>query len=88
MEAAMITSKVTSKGQITIPKEIREFIGAEPSDRIVFIPLEEGKVLMTSQQNPVSDLFGMLNHRKKAQAVSLEEINLTIRKKRLERANK
>jgi AbrB family looped-hinge helix DNA binding protein len=83
----MITSKITSKGQITIPKEIRKFIRAEPSDRIIFTPLEEGKVLMTTQQTSVSSLFGMLNHRKKEKPVSLEEIEMAIRKRRLERAD-
>jgi AbrB family looped-hinge helix DNA binding protein len=84
----MITSKVTSKGQITIPKEIRKYIGAEPSDKIIFIPLEEGKVLITSQQESVTDLFGMLSHRKKEKPVSLEDIESAIRKKRSQRGLK
>ncbi|MFZ1983888.1 MAG: type II toxin-antitoxin system PrlF family antitoxin [Desulfatitalea sp.] len=84
----MITSKVTSKGQVTIPKEIRKHIRAEPSDKIVFIPLEDGNVLITRHQASVSDLFGMLKHRKKEKPVSLQEIESAIAKKRLERASK
>ena len=84
----MITSKVTSKGQITIPKEIRKYLKAEPSDKIVFVPLEEGKVLMTTKHNSVSKLFGLLAHRKKENPVPLQDIKAAIRKKRLERAQK
>ncbi len=66
----MITSTVSSKGQVTIPKKIREFLELETFDKVVFIPLEEGKVMITNKQIPVSDLFGMLKHRKPKQPVS------------------
>ena len=56
-----ILIKVTDKKvrQVTLQK-IREFLKVEPSDRIVFTPLEEGKVLITYKQSQVSNLFGML----------------------------
>lgn len=38
-------TRVTSKGQVTIPKEIREKLGIRPGDEIVFEPAEEGYVL-------------------------------------------
>jgi len=81
----MITSTVSSKGQVTIPKKIREFLKVEKFDKIVFIPLEDGKVMITSKQTPVSELFGMLKHRKLQQPVSVEEMEIEIRKKRTER---
>jgi antitoxin PrlF len=37
---AWITT-LTSKGQVTIPKEIRDELGLKPSDKIVF-SLEDG----------------------------------------------
>jgi AbrB family looped-hinge helix DNA binding protein len=33
----MVTAKVTSKGQITIPKEIREKLGISPGAEIGFV---------------------------------------------------
>lgn len=81
----MITGTISSKGQVTIPKKIREFLKLRTFDKIVFIPLEEGKVMITSKQAPVSDLFGMLKHRKPKQPVSVEEMEAAIRKKRAER---
>lgn len=31
------TTKITSKGQATIPKSVREIIGVEPGDKISFV---------------------------------------------------
>ena len=33
----MVTAKVTSKGQITIPKEVREKLGISPGEEIGFV---------------------------------------------------
>ena len=81
----MITSTVSSKGQLTIPKVIREFLNVGKSDKIIFIPLEDGKVLITNKQIPASELFGMLKHRKPQKPVSIEEMESKILKKRTER---
>ena len=81
----MITSTVSSKGQVTIPKKIREFLKLETFDKVVFIPLEDGKVMITNKQTPVSELFGMLKHRKPKQPVSIREMEAVIRKRRTER---
>jgi len=81
----MISSTISSKGQITIPKKIRDFLKVEPSDRIVFTPIEEGKVLITYKQSPVSNLFGMLKHHKLKKPVTLEKMEETIRKRRANR---
>jgi len=81
----MITSTVSSKGQVTIPKAIRDFLKVGKFDKIVFIPLEDGKVLITNKQIPVSELFGMLKHRKPEHPVSVEEMESKIRKRRAER---
>jgi antitoxin PrlF len=81
----MFTSTVTSKGQVTIPKAIRDFLKVGKYDKIVFIPLEEGKVMMTTKQAPASDLFGMLKHRKPKKPVSVEDMEAEIHKRRSER---
>jgi len=78
----MITGTVSSKGQITIPKKIREFLDVETSDKVVFTPLEDGRVLIASKQNPASSLFGMLKHRRLSRPVSLEEMDSAIQRKR------
>ena len=81
----MITGTMSSKGQITIPKKIRELLRAETSDKIVFIPIEDGKVMITIKQNPATSLFGMLKHRRPARPVSLEKMEAAIQKRRAKR---
>lgn len=81
----MITGTISSKGQVTIPKKIREVLKVKTSSKIVFVPLEEGKVLITSKENPASVLFGMLKHRKPASPVSLKKMETAIRKRRAKR---
>ena len=75
----MIVAKVTSKGQVTIPKKIREFLEIDAQDKIEFTLLEKGKVLITSEQKSAKALFGMLKHRKKAELVSVEQMDAVIR---------
>jgi AbrB family looped-hinge helix DNA binding protein len=84
-EALMIIGTVSSKGQITIPKKIREFLDVETSDKLVFTPLENGKVLIASKRNPGSSLFGMLKHRRLSKPVSLKEMDFVIQMRRTKR---
>lgn len=42
-----MNSKITTKGQITLPKEIRKFLDVNPSDRIRFV-IEGDKVILKS----------------------------------------
>jgi AbrB family looped-hinge helix DNA binding protein len=81
----MLGSTITSKGQVTIPKKIREFLKVRSSDKIVFTPIEDDKVLITTMQIPASALFGMLKHRRLARPVSLKQMDSAIHKRRAER---
>ncbi len=83
----MIIGTLSSKGQITIPKKIRELLKVESSDKIIFIPLEEGKVMITGKQNPASLLFGMLKYRSPAKPVSLGKMDSAILKRRAKRGS-
>jgi AbrB family looped-hinge helix DNA binding protein len=84
----MITSTITSKGQITVPKKIREFLGVGESDKISFTPLEEGKVIISVEHPSAKLLFGMLSDRKRQKTVSIEEMEAVIVKRRLQRGAK
>lgn len=46
-------AKITSKGQITIPKEIREALGAKEGDSLVF-EVENGGAKVSVEREPVS----------------------------------
>lgn len=59
----MITSKVTSRGQVTIPKQVRERLGVHPGDNVSFE--ERGGVLVISKvvtKSPFDKWMGRLEH--------------------------
>ncbi len=59
----MITAKVTSKGQVTIPKKIREKLGVHPGEDVGFE--ERGNVLVISKvvtKSPFDKWVGKLKH--------------------------
>lgn len=55
-----IESRITSKGQTTIPVEVRERLGLQTGDRIAFIEMEHG-FLILPRNRPASTLFGALS---------------------------
>lgn len=54
-----IESKLTAKGQTTIPVEVREKLGLHTGDRIAFIEMEQG-YLIVPRNRPVESIFGAL----------------------------
>ncbi len=72
----MAAATVTSKGQITIPKAIRDLLGVKPGDRVVFIRQPDGRVVVEGETVDVRSLRGMLKHR--GNSVSIDEMNETI----------
>jgi AbrB family looped-hinge helix DNA binding protein len=52
--------KVTTKGQVTVPKEIRDRLGIEPGDEVEFEETDDGFVLRKSvEENPFDDWRGV-----------------------------
>jgi AbrB family looped-hinge helix DNA binding protein len=43
--------RVTTKGQVTIPKEIRDRMGIGPGSEVEFVPTEEGAQLVAVNEN-------------------------------------
>jgi len=54
----MATSTVTSKGQITIPKKIREQLRLRAGDKLDFSIAEDGSVRLHPIAKRVADVFG------------------------------
>jgi AbrB family looped-hinge helix DNA binding protein len=54
------TSKVTSKGQIVIPKKIREKYGIHPSTSVRWIEKKEGILMVPDAEDPIIAARGML----------------------------
>ena len=51
---------LTSKGQTTIPKEIRDALGLQPGDRMTFTLMPDKTVVMRVKTKSVMDLAGIL----------------------------
>ncbi|PXF56660.1 MAG: AbrB family transcriptional regulator [Deltaproteobacteria bacterium] len=82
----MLAGTVSSKGQVTIPKEIRKVLRVGPSDKVVFTPLGKGKALITSANRSASDVFGILKHRKLERPVSIDEMEFAIKNRQIRRS--
>jgi antitoxin PrlF len=76
-------SAITSKGQATIPKEIREHLGLKPGDRVKFFFHPDGGVMLLPKR-PISALRGMLKSSRKRPA-TLEEMDEVIAEGAVER---
>lgn len=74
----MPSSRLSTKGQLVIPQEIRGLLGVRPGDRIDFVVAEDGTVTLRPALLDVRDLRGLLR-REGAEPVSVEAMNEAIR---------
>ena len=72
----MTTATLTSKGQVTIPVDVRQRLGLESGDRIEFIQMDGGYAIKPAIDD-VRSLKGLL--RKPAKPVSIADMNAAIR---------
>ena len=72
----MTTATLTSKGQVTIPADVRQRLGLESGDRIEFIEMDGGYAIKPAIDD-VRSLKGLL--RKPANPVSIDDMNAAIR---------
>ena len=70
----MSAATLTSKGQTTIPKEIRDSLGMKPGDRMTFTLMPDGTVLMRVKSKSIVGLAGVL-HKKGRKPVSIEQLS-------------
>ena len=67
---------ITSKGQVTIPKPIRDALHLSPGDRIEFLAEPDGSIKVVPITASVTELKGMLPP--PAESLSLEEMEQAI----------
>lgn len=70
----MTVATMTGKGQITVPKDIRDEMGLVPGSKVMFIKLGPNDIRMIGRTGKIEDLFGIL-HRPGQRSLSIEEIN-------------
>jgi antitoxin PrlF len=71
---------LTTKGQVTIPKAIRDHLRLDTGDRVSFVIHDDGTVVVQPVTRHVRDLAGLL-HRTGSRAVSLRDMDEGIAKR-------
>jgi AbrB family looped-hinge helix DNA binding protein len=76
----MPTALVTSKGQITIPSQVRNALGLEAGDRVEFVEQGKRQFAIVAATRSVQELKGLFKG-KRSKPVSIEEMNAAIAKR-------
>jgi AbrB family looped-hinge helix DNA binding protein len=74
----MAIATITAKGQVTIPKAIRENLKLNTGDKIEIIVTEKGEALIRPVSKKVDDIFCKL-HRQGRKTVPTEAMDEAIR---------
>ena len=72
----MTTATLTSKGQITIPVDVRRALNVQTGDRVEFVQVQPGRFELVAATRSVRELKGMFG--KATRSVSIEDMNRTI----------
>ena len=72
----MTTATLTSKGQITIPADVRRTLGVQTGDRVEFVEIQPGRFELVAATRSVRELKGMLG--KPTRTLSIEDMNRVI----------
>ncbi len=70
----MSESTITTKGQTTVPADVRERLGSTPGTKLVWNPMPDGRVLVRVKNRSVLDMVGMLQPADDKH-VSVEDMN-------------
>lgn len=71
-----MTTNLTSKGQVTVPKSVRDYLGLRPGGAVTFERLASGEVVLRPTKRPKktrASIFARLRGRATVQ-MSTEEI--------------
>ena len=73
----MSTAIITTKGQVTIPKIVRETMHVQTGDRLEFVPLSDDRYEIIAVTKDVQQLKGIVKSNNK-RAVTIDEMNSVI----------
>lgn len=72
----MPTASVTSKGQITIPIQVRNDLKVDAGDRVEFVQIAEGRYEFIVAKHRVQELKGIFG--KPSKSISIDDMNKAI----------
>ena len=75
----MATATLTSKGQVTIPREVRQKLGVDAGDRVEFVEIAPGEFALKAATEDVRSLKGMI--RRTGSPVAIEAMNAAVKRR-------
>lgn len=72
----MPAATVTSKGQVTLPKQVRVALGVGAGDRLDFVRLDDGNYAIVPARRSIRSLRGVIP--KPPEPVTLEDMDAAI----------
>ncbi len=72
----MSDATLTSKGQITIPANIRKALRLSTGERVVFTQLDDGTVIMRAKTRSILDLKGLLQPAENLPKIAIEDMRI------------
>ncbi|MFT4219312.1 MAG: AbrB/MazE/SpoVT family DNA-binding domain-containing protein [Microbacterium sp.] len=73
----MSIATMTSKGQITVPKDVREDLNLTAGSKVMFVKLHNGQYRLVARTGKIQDLFGILYDPARP-PMTIEDINEAI----------
>jgi antitoxin PrlF len=70
------TATLTSKGQITIPADVRRALNVQTGDRVEFVQVQPGRFELVAATRSVRELKGMFG--RPARSLTIEEMNRVV----------
>ena len=72
----MTTATLTTKGQISIPADVRRTLGVQAGDRVEFVQVDAGRYELVAATRSVRELKGMFGQ--SAVSLSIDDMNRVI----------
>jgi AbrB family looped-hinge helix DNA binding protein len=76
----MALATITTKGQVTIPKSVRDSLMLSTGDKIEFVVTDKREALIRPISKKVDEVFGLL-HKPGRKTVSVEDMDAKIRQR-------
>jgi len=70
----MTESTITSKGQTTVPAEVRALVDAKPGTRLVWSVTPDGTIIVRAKTKSILDMAGLVKARA-GKRVTIDKMN-------------
>lgn len=76
---AVAVATMTSKGQVTLPKPIRDALRLKAGDRVAFTQRPDGSVVLEPETLDAQELVGCLTTKTRVRGITIEKMEEVIR---------